>query len=259
MEALKVGQETDLKKQVKSALNDYIQSMDLSKNNKLPSEAKLSVMLGVSRVTLRSVLKEMEMEGTVFSRHGSGTYVNTMARKIVYNFAVPELYEKVIQGGGARPSIKLEGIFFQPADERAASDLRIAPGTELVAVRKTFYADSRFAMHCIDYFPREDLTKEQIQSFSNVEFSTFDYLYQYKGRKAMWDSTQIRTISNREFPELNGPAMLKEGEWKPFLFVRAINYDKTDTPFIYSHTFVDTDVIEYKMIRKKSYKYEAIF
>ena len=66
-----MGQESSLKQQVKKKLMEYIQSMDLEKGNRLPSEEKLSTMFGVSRVTIRSALKELEMEGRIFSRHGS--------------------------------------------------------------------------------------------------------------------------------------------------------------------------------------------
>ncbi len=98
-----MGQESSLKQQVKKKLMEYIQSMDLEKGNRLPSEEKLSTMFGVSRVTIRSALKELEMEGRIFSRHGSGTYVNPMARRIAFNLAVPELYENIIRKAEGRP------------------------------------------------------------------------------------------------------------------------------------------------------------
>ena len=255
----KLGQESSLKRQVKKQLLEYMQSMDFRKSNRLPSEEKLSIMLGVSRVTLRSVLKELEMEGKVFSRHGSGTYVNPMAQKVVFNLAVPELYENIIRKGGAEPDIRLEGIFIEKAGEEAVSSLNAVPGEEVVVVKKTFFAGNAFALYCIDYFLREQLSREQIQSFSKTEFSSFDYLFQYKGRKAVWDTLRIQTVTNSQFPEINGPAGLSGEECRSFLLLKGINYDKTDTPFIYSHTYVDTEVIEYNMIRRKDYRYEPFY
>ena len=98
---------------------EYIQSMDLEKGNRLPSEEKLSTMFGVSRVTIRSALKELEMEGRIFSRHGSGTYVNPMARRIAFNLAVPELYENIIRKGGRTPDVRVEGVITEAAGGRS--------------------------------------------------------------------------------------------------------------------------------------------
>ena len=254
-----MGQESSLKQQVKKKLMEYIQSMNQKKGNRLPSEEKLSTMFGVSRVTIRSALKELEMEGRIFSRHGSGTYVNPMARRIAFNLAVPELYENIIRKGGRTPDVRVEGVITEAAGEEAVSSLGVSLGETMVAVKKTFFAGDRFSMYCIDHFPKEQLTREQMQSFFNPELSIFDYLYRYKGRKAMWDTMRIQTVTNRQFPEINGPAGLSGEECHPFLLLKGINYDKTDTPFVYSHTYVDTEVIEYNMIRKKAYKYEPFY
>ena len=123
--------------------------------NRLPSEEKLSTMFGVSRVTIRSALKELEMEGRIFSRHGSGTYVNPMARRIAFNLAVPELYENIIRKGGRTPDVRVEGVIPEAAGEEAVSSLGVSLGETMVAVKKTFFAGDRFSMYCIDHFPRE--------------------------------------------------------------------------------------------------------
>ena len=102
--------------------------MDLEKGNRLPSEEKLSTMFGVSRVTIRSALKELEMEGRIFSRHGSGTYVNPMARRIAFNLAVPELYENIIRKGGRTPDVRVEGVITEAAGEEAVSSLGVSLG-----------------------------------------------------------------------------------------------------------------------------------
>ena len=141
-----MGQESSLKQQVKKKLMEYIQSMDLEKGNRLPSEEKLSTMFGVSRVTIRSALKELEMEGRIFSRHGSGTYVNPMARRIAFNLAVPELYENIIRKGGRTPDVRVEGVITEAAGEEAVSSLGVSLGETMVAVKKTFFAGDRFSI-----------------------------------------------------------------------------------------------------------------
>ena len=66
----------NLSTMAKEQLYRYIRSMDLNENTKLPPENELGVKLGVSRVTVRRALDELEREGIVIRIHGRGTFVN---------------------------------------------------------------------------------------------------------------------------------------------------------------------------------------
>lgn len=50
----------NLKSQVRAELEEYIHSLDLDVANKLPREEELCRILGISRVTLRSVLDDRQ-------------------------------------------------------------------------------------------------------------------------------------------------------------------------------------------------------
>ncbi len=56
------------------------QGTDLSiisiEDGRIPSESDLADELGVSRTTIRDALSRLEIEGTVYRRQGSGTFVN---------------------------------------------------------------------------------------------------------------------------------------------------------------------------------------
>lgn len=55
----------NLKSQVRAELEEYIHSLDLDVANKLPREEELCRILGISRVTLRSVLDDLAAEGII--------------------------------------------------------------------------------------------------------------------------------------------------------------------------------------------------
>lgn len=75
-------------------------------NQKLSSENELSAKYGVSRQTVRKALKQLEEEGFIYARHGSGTFVAPRLKKSVNskNIAVVSTYmsdyifPRVIQG-----------------------------------------------------------------------------------------------------------------------------------------------------------------
>lgn len=58
-------------------LTDLIQSRGLKPGDRLPAERRLSVALGVSRNTLRGVLRMLEARGLVRIKRGSGCYLRT--------------------------------------------------------------------------------------------------------------------------------------------------------------------------------------
>ena len=59
MTIMKQIKKTNLKTQVRAELEGYINEMDLEVSNKLPREEELCRILGISRVTLRSVLDDL--------------------------------------------------------------------------------------------------------------------------------------------------------------------------------------------------------
>lgn len=64
-----------LSQRLKEALVLSIRDGNLPPNHALPSERDMAEVLGVSRSTLRTCLKELAEQGLVQTRHGSGTVV----------------------------------------------------------------------------------------------------------------------------------------------------------------------------------------
>lgn len=67
--------ETPLYKQIKDYLQQGILSGSLAADTRLPASRQLAQDLGVNRITVENAYAELEAEGLVFSKLGSGTYV----------------------------------------------------------------------------------------------------------------------------------------------------------------------------------------
>ncbi len=72
---ISVVERTPLVEKIVSALVEYISASNLVAGNKLPSETKLSEMLGVSRLALREALIRLKALGLIEARHGTGWFV----------------------------------------------------------------------------------------------------------------------------------------------------------------------------------------
>lgn len=66
---------TPLYRQIEQFLQDQIQSGTLPPNTQLPATRELAASLGLSRITVTNAYAELEAQGLVYSRQGSGTFV----------------------------------------------------------------------------------------------------------------------------------------------------------------------------------------
>ncbi|MEJ5201512.1 MAG: GntR family transcriptional regulator, partial [Anaerolineales bacterium] len=63
-----------LYKQIEDFLKENILSGILPPDTRLPSSRQLARDLGVNRITVETAYDELEADGLVYSRRGSGTY-----------------------------------------------------------------------------------------------------------------------------------------------------------------------------------------
>jgi GntR family transcriptional regulator/MocR family aminotransferase len=64
-----------LYRQIQQFLREQIQSGTLPPETRLPASRELATSLGVNRITVTNAYGELEAEGLVYSRQGSGTFV----------------------------------------------------------------------------------------------------------------------------------------------------------------------------------------
>jgi GntR family transcriptional repressor for pyruvate dehydrogenase complex len=75
--ALRPIKRESLNQQIFSRLEAYLEQGHLKVGSQLPSERQLATLLGVSRPSIREVLKALSILGIVKSRQGQGTYLVT--------------------------------------------------------------------------------------------------------------------------------------------------------------------------------------
>ena len=102
---------------LRDQLLSLIETMDA--DAKLPTMRQLQDSLGVSPMTLNRALSELEANGMVYRRQGSGTYVSPQAKQIVSSAAanaVGLVYDRALFGTQASP---FGSILVDEAERRA--------------------------------------------------------------------------------------------------------------------------------------------
>lgn len=244
------SQSFDLRSFTKKQICEIIEAMDLEKNSRLPSEARLAEMLQVSRDTIRVVLTDLASEGRIIRRHGYGTFVNTFAGDIRATlFPSMQYYWDIIKNYGYKPSIKLISLYMQAEDKYVASCLRLPAKTKLVRLERAYCANGQPCIVCIDYFNRQIIA--DMESFHpQAQCSIFQILYDAAGFTVVWSKAGLKATSTDMNPELVLPFSTVEGQAKPLMQFNSICYDKKDTPFLYTESYFDSDLIEFSYIQQ---------
>jgi GntR family transcriptional regulator len=128
---------------------------DYSPGDKIPSERALSDTLKLSRMTVRKALDNLVRLGILERRSTSGTHVAVpnVLRPLDPRHAFS--ISQIVQGSGAVPGSKL--LFFESAvaSRATAEQLMLAPGAQLIVIRRLRTADG--VPFCVEtsYLPAE--------------------------------------------------------------------------------------------------------
>lgn len=241
----------NLSDEVKENLSDYISRIDVNKNPKLPSEAALAQILGVSRVTIRRALDDLEQSGLLLRIHGRGTFVNPEAVQIKLNMTEGgELMESIIRSG-YEAKVELVRVEEYDADKNIALALQIEPGVRIVEIEKVFYADSHPAIVCIDRFPKDILLRPLKEE--EYKRTIFELLRDTAGKIITRDKVEVLSMSKAQMKKHSPFA--DQMECDSVLVLNSINYDQNNIPIIFDTEFYNTNYIRYTLLRPKNIHY----
>lgn len=147
---------TDLKSQVEEELVRFIKHMDLAVNRKLPREEELARMLGVSRITLRSVLDDLSAKGMIFRKHGKGTFVNSSFFEMKASFNPVMHFADMIRNSGYEPRVEM-------IDHQIVKAAGIGPKAFLLLKGVNFDEEGTPAVYTWEYVDTEILKYSQIR------------------------------------------------------------------------------------------------
>ena len=142
-----------LYKQLVNDLTDKIQAGELPEGSRLPSEQEISTLYGVSRITVRTALKELAKEGLIISKQGKGTFVGK--KKMTRNLSLATSFSQACKDMGRIPGAQVLHLGLEDADEDDIKELMISPGDKVVVLERIRFADNVPISYEIDRFPQK--------------------------------------------------------------------------------------------------------
>lgn len=250
-------QKSDLREQIEDELLHYIRQMDFNISTKLPREEELARMLGVSRITLRSVLEEFAVKGMIFRKHGKGTFVNRNFFEMKVSFNPVMHFTDVIVQSGYEPKVEVIGKRMEKADAEIAPKLQIEENEPIYVFEKIFYANKQICAITRDYIAQKYLGEFTEEEFHRCSESVYYLIYEKKAQKIGWNQVEINAVYSQECDWIRKILEEKKISPRAFLLLQGIEFDYEEQPAILSLEYIDTSILKFSQIRKRIIQYDA--
>lgn len=125
--------------QLKEFLKGRIESGGLRPHDRLPSERELEERYGVSRMTARHALVELELEGYAYREQGRGTFV--AEPKLRQGLLRLTSFTEDMEARGLQPGARVLEVRLLPQAPELLGRLKAEPGEEFVKVQRVRLAN----------------------------------------------------------------------------------------------------------------------
>jgi GntR family transcriptional regulator len=155
--------------QIKEYILQKISTGELTAHDRVPSERGLSEQFGVSRLTAGKAIKELVLEGKLYTQVGKGTFVSD--EPINQTLDMLTGFSEDIEQRGQRPSSRMIDAQIMSATGRLAQALQIPVGTSLVMLKRVRLANEQslalevshlVASYCPDILERFNFEHESL-------------------------------------------------------------------------------------------------
>lgn len=211
---------------------------------KLPTEAELCQMLGVSRTVVREALRVLEEDGLVARRHGVGTFVRDrpILKNLNFNFGITEM----IESAGSISGTSHLAIRSETADQEIAEQLRVAPGTPLVTVERVRTADRRPVVYSLDTLPESVIQRAEFDPQLFLTQSIYNILQTSLGQVIEYGIARLLPMTAPDF--VTEKLTLPKGALT--LYIVQTDYSPDDVPLVYSREYHLPDAFDFVIWRR---------
>lgn len=137
--------------QLKQSVRNQIDRGVYKPGDRLPSEPELIQRYGVSRITVRQALTELENEGVVVRRHGKGTYV--AEQHIEQDLVRLTDFVEDMRLAGFAPSSQVLAFVHESANANVAETLSLRVGEEVIRIDRLRLANTLPIAYDITWLP----------------------------------------------------------------------------------------------------------
>lgn len=171
--------------------------------DRLPSEPDLAEAFGVSRPTIREVLRSLEGDGLVRRVHGVGTFVTRSEPIVSSRLDVDLGITEAVSAAHRRLGVQILRVAREQAPAEIADQLNVPSGTTVLWIERVIKANDVPAAYAIDAIPDEILSAAGDPAY--VEGSVYRFLEVDCGLHLVGGLAKVTAVTaNRRLARLLG-------------------------------------------------------
>jgi GntR family transcriptional regulator len=233
-----------LSSRVRRLLEERIESGIYAEGTKLPGETELAKQIGVSRVTLRETLKELEIDGLIHRQHGIGTFVAQQIPKVEYkiedNLGAVEMIERsgLVQ---ATTQTDIDDKFYDPEIGAIFGE----PKMRFVTVRRIRAVRGRPIVSVLDALPWQPNINFSI--IEKEDLTVFEFLRRELGI-VVGDGKAV-LVPKRATKRVADDLKLPQGSL--VMVLEQVDFQKNGRPMLYSMEWWTPNLVKFTATRRR--------
>ncbi|UFH51085.1 GntR family transcriptional regulator [Pseudomonas sp. KNUC1026] len=225
--------------QLKTQLRERILDGTYAPSSRLPSEHQLCALHGVSRITVRQALGDLQKEGLIFKVPGKGTFVSRP--KAFQNVSTLQGLGEAVQALGHEVINQVRSLRLIDAQGAVAERLKLKPGAAVLQVKRVRLIDRVPVSLEITYLPaslaelmgRADLASRDI------------FLILENDAGIALGHADLAVDAILADPELASALGAEEGS--PVMRIERLTHDAEGQPLDYEHLYYRGDAFQYRL------------
>lgn len=223
--------------QIRELLRGRILDGTYRGDQQMPSENDMVKAFGVSRITVRQALNDLQKEGLIFKIHGKGTFVSR--QKAVQNLMRLEGFGEAMSARGHETHSRVLGHRVMRPGRQVAERLGLAESADVMEIRRVRYLDSEPLSLDVTYVPvdlgrrlvKEDLARRDV-------FAILEGDYGYRLERA-----ELRIDATLADHALCTALAVPEGS--PVLRIERLTLASPDQPIDFEYLYYRGDAFQY--------------
>ncbi len=229
--------------QAKAHIKEQILN-DAYTDGRIPSESDLANELGVSRTTIRDALSRLEIEGVVFRKQGSGTYVNQPGLQIKSRLDEIWSYEAILTAHGYTPTTSVLDSYDEYPSAEVNRIFHLGGDETITVINKLFAEDNKPVIYTENRIP----SKHFNTSAGKIDFiiPIYEVLENYCQQPLNYYLSEIvPTSANKKIANL---LEIKPGT--ALISFQEVGYNNENEPVLWAKSYFRDDLLRFRMIRR---------
>jgi GntR family transcriptional regulator len=225
--------------QVKQFLRERINDGTYKMHSQLPAESALSSIFGVSRITVRQALSDLQKEGVIFKVPGKGTFVSKP--KASQELTCLEGFAEAMSRKGYKVYNQVVSHLTVQASLQVAQQLDVPPGTFITEIKRIRHLNSEPVSLEVTYLPNQigdRLRQEDLSSRDIFLILENDYRIALGHARLQIDAIPADT-------ELADALQINEGT--ALLRIERLTHGADGKPLDFEYLYFRGDTFQYRL------------